>query len=316
MSQDMPHQPVMLDEIVEVLRPVPPGLVVDATVGAAGHARALLEARDDLALIGLDADADALAEAGPVLARFGDRVELHHARFDAMASTLRDSGHRSVSAVLFDLGVSSMQLDRGERGFSYRSDFALDMRMDQRLGVSADDIVNGYSVERLAGVLADHGGERFALRVARAIDRARPVHTTADLAEIVREAIPAATRRRGGHPAKRTFQALRIEVNQELAVLPDALAQALELLVTGGRCAVLSYHSGEDRIVKARFADAASGGCRCPVNLPCGCGARPQVRLLWRGARRPTPAEVDSNRRSSSARLRAVEKIALEGDGR
>lgn len=308
---EAPHRPVMLAEVLEVFRPVPPGPVVDATVGAGGHASALLEVLDDdRSLIGLDQDADALAEAAPVLARFGDRAVLRHARFDVMATIVREMGFGSVAGVLFDLGVSSMQLDRAERGFSYHADADLDMRMDRRRQVTAAEVVNEYPVDRLADVLARHGGERFAGRVARAIVAARPVRTTGELAEIVRSAIPAATRRRGPHPARRTFQALRIEVNDELALLGDSLGQAIDLLAPGGRCAVLAYHSGEDRIVKRAFAEAATGGCECPPRLPCVCGAQPWVRLLWRGARRPSADEVAVNRRAASARFRAVEKLA------
>ena len=306
------HVPVMADEIVELFRPVPPGPVVDATVGAGGHAGALLAGLDHLAVVGLDRDPDALVEAGRALDRFGDRVVLRHARFDQMAATLADLGRSEVSGVLFDLGVSSMQLDRPDRGFSYRTDGPLDMRMDPGQPTAAADVVNGYPEARLAAVLTELGGERFARRIAAAIVAARPIEGTAALAEVVRAAIPAPARRRGGHPAKRTFQAIRIEVNRELAVLPAALDQALELLVPGGRCVALAYHSGEDRIVKARFVEADTGGCQCPPGLPCGCGAVPEARLLWRGARRPTPEEVARNPRAESARLRAVEKLAVE----
>ena len=303
------HVPVMAEEIVELFRPVPPGPVVDATVGAGGHARALLDAWDHLEVVGLDRDADALAEAAGTLDRFGDRVVLRQARFDRMTAVLRELGRTGVSGVLFDLGVSSMQFDRPERGFSYRADGPLDMRMDPDQPLSADDVVNGYPEARLADVLTRFGGERFARRIAAAVVAARPLEGTAALAEVVRAAIPAPARRRGGHPAKRTFQAIRIEVNGELEVLPAALDQALDLLAPGGRCAALAYHSGEDRIVKARFVDADTGGCQCPPGLPCGCGAVPEARLLWRGAHRPTPAEIARNPRAESARLRAVEKL-------
>lgn len=303
------HVPVMAGEIVEVFRPVPAGTVVDATVGAGGHARALLEALPQVEVLGLDRDAEALSEANRMLAPFGDRAVLRQARFDRMTDTLSALGRGSVSGVLFDLGVSSMQLDRPQRGFSYRADGPLDMRMDPGQATTAADVVNGYPEADLAAVLHRFGGERFSRRVAAAIVAARPLEGTAALAEVVRDAIPAPARRRGGHPAKRSFQALRIEVNGELAVLPSALDQALALLAPGGRCAVLAYHSGEDRIVKARFLDADTGGCRCPPGLPCGCGAVPEARLLWRGARRPGPTEIEANRRAESARLRAVEKV-------
>jgi len=303
------HVPVMAGEVVELFRPVPPGVVVDATVGAGGHARALLESSDHLEVLGLDRDAEALAEAARTLERFGERVVLRQARFDRIADTVRELGLARVSGVLFDLGVSSMQFDRAERGFSYRADGPLDMRMDPGQAVTADDVVNRYPEERLADVLADLGGERFARRVAAAIVSARPIGGTAALADVVRDAIPAPARRRGGHPARRTFQAIRIEVNAELDVLPPALDQALGLLAPGGRCAVLAYHSGEDRIVKRRFTRAETGGCHCPPGLPCACGAVPEARLLWRGARRSTLEEVAHNPRAESARLRAVEKV-------
>jgi 16S rRNA (cytosine1402-N4)-methyltransferase len=305
------HRPVMVTEVTELLGPVPPGPVLDATVGAGGHARALLEAHAHIEVVGLDRDADALAAAAAVLRPLGDRVVLRQARFDHMTMICQELGHRQVSGVLFDLGVSSPQLDRAERGFSYGADGPLDMRMDRGQDVTAADVVNTYGEEELARVLATFGDERFARRIARAIVAARPLSRTSELADVVRAAIPAPARRRGGHPARRTFQAIRIEVNRELEILPGALDQAVDLLGPGGRCVVLAYHSGEDRIVKQRFAEAASGGCLCPPGLPCVCGAQPQVRLLRRGAR-PSAAEVEANPRSESARLRAVEKL-LDG---
>lgn len=301
------HLPVMVAEVVDVLRPVPAGVIVDATVGAGGHAAALLDALPDHTLIGIDRDDEALALAGGALARFGDRVELRRANFDEFATVVQEP----VAGVLFDLGVSSMQLDDAERGFSYRGDGPLDMRADRRQALTAADIVNGYDEAELARVLARHGEERFARRIARAVVAARPVTTTGQLAELVRDAIPAPARRRGGHPAKRTFQAIRIAVNGELVTLGAAIDAALGLLVAGGRCAVLAYHSGEDRIVKERFVAAETGGCVCPPRLPCVCGAVPTARLVWRGAHRPGPAELAANPRSESARLRAAEKLEV-----
>lgn len=304
-----PHVPVMAAQIVEVMRAAPPGPVLDATVGAGGHAQAILDAAPHLSLIGIDRDADALAEAGATLARFGDRVVLRRARFDSLDTVVNDLGITVLSGALFDLGVSSMQLDRVERGFSYHGDGPLDMRMDRTQRVTAADVVNTYDVERLADVFSRYGDERFAHRVATAVAAARPIDSTAKLATVVRDAIPAATRRQGPHPARRVFQALRVEVNSELAVLPGAVDSAVALLAPGGRIAVLSYHSGEDRIVKSRLAEAASGGCTCPPQLPCVCGAQPLVRLLRRTARRPAAAEVASNPRARSARLRAAERL-------
>ena len=222
---------------------------------------------------------------------------------------MSDLGLTSLSGAIFDLGVSSPQLDRGERGFSYRNDGPLDMRMDPDSDLTAADIVNGYAESRLAEVIGTYGDERFAARIARAIVSARPIETTAELATIIRDAIPAPARRRGGHPAKRTFQAIRIEVNRELEVLGASIDDAIDVLVPGGRCAVLAYHSGEDRIVKDRFRYAATGGCTCPPGLPCVCDAVQTVRLLKQGAWTASDVEVAANPRAESARLRAVEKL-------
>jgi 16S rRNA (cytosine1402-N4)-methyltransferase len=303
------HHPVMVDEITTILGMAPPGLVVDATVGGGGHARALLEAHPHLEVLGIDRDEDALTAAALALAPFGGRVRLRRARFDHLADIVHDEGATEVSGVLFDLGVSSPQLDRPERGFSHRFDAPLDMRMDRTTGPTAADVVNGYDEAALARILADHGDERFASRIARAIVAARPVRTTGELVDVVRAAIPAPARRRGGHPATRTFQALRIEVNEELVILGPALDAAIALLAPGGRIAVLAYHSGEDRIVKERLRHAATGGCTCPPGLPCSCGATPAVRLLKRGAWKPSADEVARNRRAESARLRAAERL-------
>ena len=305
------HQPVMVDEIVELFRSVPSGTVVDATVGGGGHASAILDAVSHVSLLGLDRDADAVAAASETLARFGDRVTLRQVRFDALTETMNELALDTIAGVLFDLGVSSPQFDRADRGFSYRLDAPLDMRMDQRQPRGAADIVNEADASDLARILREHGDERYASRIARAIVAARPILTTTELADVVRDAIPAPARRRGGHPAKRTFQALRIEVNDELAVLPDALDQAIDALAPGGRCAVLSYHSGEDRIVKARFRAAVTGGCTCPPELPCQCGATRLVRELRPLKRRPKPDEIVANPRSESAVLRAVEKLTV-----
>jgi 16S rRNA (cytosine1402-N4)-methyltransferase len=307
---DFAHRPVMADEIVELFAPVPDGWVVDATLGGAGHATALLDAHPGLKVVGIDQDPDALVAAGARLERFGDRARTVRARFDALADVVAGlpSGEPVVGA-LFDLGVSSPQLDRAERGFSYRHDAPLDMRMDPSAPRSADDVVNGYSEADLARVLRTYGDERYATRIARAVVAARPVRTTGELAELVRDAIPAPARRHGGHPAKRTFQAIRIEVNAELDVLPVALDAAIDALTPGGRIAVLSYHSGEDRIVKQVLRDAETGGCTCPPGLPCACGATPLVRLLRRGGRTPSPAERAANPRAESARLRSAEKL-------
>jgi 16S rRNA (cytosine1402-N4)-methyltransferase len=304
------HTPVMVDRIASLFGPVPPGTVVDATLGGAGHALALLLAHPHLRLLGLDQDADALAAAEVALAPVADRVALRRTRFDRLAEAVADAAAEPVTGVLFDLGVSSPQLDRPERGFSYRHEGPLDMRMDPRTSRTAEEIVNTWSVEDLAGILRRYADERYAGRIARAIVAARPLTTTTQLAEVVRDAIPAPARRRGGHPAKRTFQALRIAVNAELEILPGAIDAAIDALAPGGRIAVLAYHSGEDRIVKDRLHTAASGGCACPPALPCTCGAVPRLRLLKAGAWKADAAEAEHNPRASSARLRAAEKLA------
>jgi 16S rRNA (cytosine1402-N4)-methyltransferase len=304
------HEPVMLSEVVEVLADVPDGVVVDATLGGAGHAEALLNANDRISLVGLDQDLMALDAAGARLAPHGDRATLRHRRFDGLADVMASLGVGELAGCLFDLGVSSPQLDLAERGFSFRNDGPLDMRMDQRTPRTAADLLNELDERALVGILRRNGDEPHARRIARAIVAARPLHSTAELADIIRSAVPAAARRKGGHPARRTFQALRIEVNQELEILDDALSQAIDLLAPRGRCAVLAYHSGEDRIVKRRFRDAAGEAPPPRPDLPPPPGYRAEVRLLWRGARRPSSAEVSRNPRADAARFRAVEKLA------
>jgi 16S rRNA (cytosine1402-N4)-methyltransferase len=308
MSDAFEHEPVMRDEITAVFSTVPPGTVVDATLGGGGHSAALLESRDDLDVLGIDQDPDALAAAEAFLAPYGERVRTSRRRFDRIDEALEEHHLDAVSGALFDLGVSSPQLDRGDRGFSYRHDGPLDMRMDTDQTWSADDVVNGYAERDLAHIIRRYGDERFADRIARAICAARPIQTTTELAAVVTAAIPAAARRTGGHPAKRTFQAIRIEVNNELGVLPEALDRAVEVTRPGGRIAVLSYHSGEDRIVKERFAHAA-GACDCPDDLPCVCGAIQTVRLVRGIPKKASNEEQTANRRAASARLRVVERI-------
>jgi 16S rRNA (cytosine1402-N4)-methyltransferase len=311
------HRPVMLDEIVELFASVPAGVVIDATLGGAGHSSALLEKYPHLTILGLDQDPAAVAAATGKLTQFvtarPSRAVIRGVRFDEMreAATGAFPGV-PVVGVLFDLGVSSPQLDIADRGFSYRNDGPLDMRMNTTQELSASTVANEYDRDELTRVLFDGGEEQFASRIANAIIAARPLHSTHELAEVVRNATPAFARRRKGDPAKRSFQAIRLEVNQELDVLSRALDVALDLVVTGGRVVTLAYHSGEDRMIKQRFFDASTGGCVCPQNLPCVCGAIPKVHLITRGSRKPTTEEVRMNPRSESARLRAIEVVASD----
>jgi 16S rRNA (cytosine1402-N4)-methyltransferase len=234
------------------------------------------------------------------------------ARFDELAVVVRAlAPGRPVAGVLFDLGVSSPQLDRPERGFSYRFDGPLDMRMDRSRGATAADLVNTLGVAELTRLFAENGEGRFARPLAEGIVASRPIETTSRLVQVIERSLPGVARKRAGHPAKRVFQALRIEVNEELDVLAAGLESALGMLAPGGRCVVLSYHSGEDRLVKQRFMRAASGGCVCPADLPCVCGAVGTVRVLTRGARLPSSAETARNPRAASARLRAAERLLM-----
>jgi len=304
------HQPVMLSEILEVFSSVPDGYLLDATLGGAGHASALLDLLPHCRLIALDRDLKAIETSRERLARFGDRVVIVQSAFRELESVIeRLLGGIRIVGFLFDLGFSSAQIDEAGRGFSYRQSGPLDMRMDRGQEFTASDIVNGYTKSDLTGLIRSYGDERFAHRIAETIVAGRPIQNTLELADLIREAIPAATRRRGGHPAKRTFQALRIEVNDELRQLPLALDHAMERLVPGGRGVVLSYHSGEDRIVKQRIKLAATGGCLCPPQLPCACGAMRIVRVPHRKLLRPSGSERVANPRSKSARLRFVERI-------
>jgi 16S rRNA (cytosine1402-N4)-methyltransferase len=310
------HVPVLLDRVTGLLAPacVADGAVlVDATLGLAGHSLALLRAHPGLRLVGLDRDPDARAEAARRLTDAGvaDRATVVPAVFDELPEVLDRLGLTEVQAVLFDLGVSSLQLDRPDRGFSYAADAPLDMRMDPSAPRTAADVVNTYPAADLARVLRVYGEERFATRIAQAIAREReraPFTHTERLAHLVRDSIPAATRRTGGHPAKRTFQALRIEVNDELGVLERALPAALDALAVGGRIAVITFHSLEDRIVKQTLAAGAVD--RTPPGLPVPLPELgPTLRLLTRGGEAPSDAEVAANPRAASARVRAAERI-------
>jgi len=310
------HVPVLLERVTELLAPAcaaDGAVLVDATLGLAGHALALLGAHPGLRLIGLDRDPEARAEAARRIEAAGHtaRATLVPAVFDELPDVLERLGIDEVQAVLFDLGVSSLQLDRNDRGFSYSADAPLDMRMDPTAPRTAADVVNTYPAAELARVLRVYGEERFASRIAKAIERERarePFTRTGRLADLVRESIPAATRRTGGHPAKRTFQALRIEVNDELGALTRALPAAIEALAVGGRIAVITFHSLEDRIVKQTLAAGALD--RTPPGMPVPLPEHgPILRLLTRGGEAASDAETVVNPRAGSARVRAAERI-------
>jgi 16S rRNA (cytosine1402-N4)-methyltransferase len=312
------HVPVLLERCLQLLAPAFLAAVtagrhpvhLDATVGLGGHAEALLAAHPRLTLIGLDRDPEAIAHTRHRLRGYGERVQLVQAVYDQLVEVLARLGQPRVDGVLFDLGVSSLQLDAADRGFAYSHEAALDMRMDPGQELTAERVVNSYPAATLARVLRTYGEERFASRIAAAIVRERqraPLTSTRRLAELVRTAIPAATRRTGGHPAKRTFQALRIEVNGELAALDVALPAALDALAPGGRIVVLSYHSLEDRITKRALAQRARPSV--PVDMPVvPPGAGPTLRLLTRGAEQPSEHELAANPRAASVRLRAAER--------
>jgi 16S rRNA (cytosine1402-N4)-methyltransferase len=308
------HVPVLLARTLDLLGPAvdaPGAVVLDATLGLGGHSAALLERFGTLRLVGLDRDPRALEIAADRLAPYGERATLVHAVYDELAAVLSRLGVGRVQGVLFDLGVSSMQLDRPERGFSYATDAPLDMRMDSDAELTAADILNTYEEKQIARVLREYGEERFAGRIAAHIVRRRastPFTTTGELVELLYQAIPAPARRTGGHPAKRTFQALRIAVNAELDALRLAIPKALRALRPGGRIAVMAYQSLEDRIVKTEFAAATAS--RSPAGLPVELpGYEPEFVALTRGAERASAEEIDRNPRSAPVRLRALEKV-------
>ncbi|CAB4728659.1 unannotated protein [freshwater metagenome] len=310
------HVPVMPDRVLALLAPaiqVPGAVLVDATLGLGGHAEAALERFPELRLIGIDRDTSALELTRARLAPFGSRATLVHAVYDELHEVLGSLGFTTVQGILFDLGVSSMQLDETQRGFAYSVDAPLDMRMDQSSGLTAADVLNTYETGALVRVLRDYGEEKFATRIASRIVRERkiaPFTTSGRLVELIRDSIPAATRRTGGNPAKRTFQALRIEVNAELAVLERAIPAALDSIAVGGRIVVMAYQSLEDRIVKRALAEGAR--VRAPHGLPVVPDSmKPWLRLITRGAEQPTAGELAENPRSASVRVRAAERLAV-----
>jgi 16S rRNA (cytosine1402-N4)-methyltransferase len=308
------HVPVLLDRVVALVAPAlqqPGSVMVDATLGLGGHTEAVLERCPQARVVGIDRDTHALERSRERLAPYGERVTFVHAVYDQIGEVLAEQGLDHVDGVLFDLGVSSMQLDVRERGFAYAEDAPLDMRMNDTTGPTAADVLNEYSVEELARILKQYGEERFARRIAESVVRERakePFTGSARLVELIRDAIPAPARRTGGHPAKRTFQALRIEVNDELSVLRRALPAAIAAIGVGGRVVVMSYHSLEDRLTKQAFAEGTRS--TVPPDLPfVPEGSEPPLRLLTRGAEKATPEEIEQNPRAASVRLRAVERV-------
>jgi len=305
---------VLLERILALLTPPlqrPGAVLVDATLGLGGHTEAVLARFPEAHVIGVDRDPDALELAGSRLAPYADRVRRVHAVYDEIPEVLAEAGVRTVDAVLFDLGVSSMQLDVRERGFAYAEDAPLDMRMDDTRGITAAEVLNTYAAADLVRILRAYGEERFASRIVSRIERERdraPFDRSARLVELIRDAIPAAARRTGGHPAKRTFQALRIEVNDELRVLERALPAAIDAVGLGGRVVVMSYHSLEDRLTKQAFAARAHS--TAPPDLPVVPEEyQPELRLVTRGAEKASDAEIEENPRAASVRLRAAERV-------
>ena len=312
----MEHISVMRNRCVDLLAPAilatENPVIVDGTLGLGGHTEALLQRFENLTVIGIDRDEIALERARKRLAPFGDRLKTAHCIFDQISSVAEGFGYSHINGALFDLGVSSIQLDESERGFSYSQEAPLDMRMDRSRGITASEIVNTYEPGKLVQILRMYGEEKFATRIVENIVKARakaPLNSTTELATLVKESIPAATRRTGGNPAKRTFQALRIEANDELGAITRALPDALELLMVGGRLVVMSFQSLEDRIVKEIFTEASTS--KSPRNLPVELPEyAAKFSLVFRSSETPTDEELESNPRSASVRLRAIEKVA------
>ena len=307
------HIPVLFHEIMDIMAPQPGEVFVDCTLGGGGHSRGFLERMgDDGRLIGIDQDTNALQAAGANLAEFGDRVTYVHSNYNNLDEILNTYAPDGVDGILFDIGVSSHQLDEKDRGFSYMQDAPLDMRMNQSQNFSAWDVVNTYSEEELHRIIKEYGEERWAKRVAQFIvefRKEKPVETTGELVDIIKRAIPKGAREEGSHPAKRTFQAIRIEVNDELGVLTRTISVAVKHLKKGGRLGIISFHSLEDRIVKEQFRYLASD-CICPPELPfCQCDKVSEVKILTRKPVTATKEELEANSRSKSAKFRAVVKI-------
>ncbi|MBQ1270357.1 MAG: 16S rRNA (cytosine(1402)-N(4))-methyltransferase RsmH [Clostridia bacterium] len=307
------HVSVLPDECMEGLNIKPDGIYADGTTGGGGHSYLIASRLSDKGrLICIDRDDDALEAAGKRLAPLGKNITFVKNNFSRIKEVLEDLGIEKIDGILFDLGVSSYQLDNGERGFSYMTDAPLDMRMDRQQQFSAYNVVNEYSRDDLKRIIKDYGEERYAGPIAAAICRRReekPIETTLELTEIIKSAMPAAAKREKQHPAKRTFQALRIEVNSELSSVEEALGDSIDALAPGGRIAVISFHSLEDRIVKRKFA-AMAQGCTCPKSFPvCVCGNKPKIKLVSRGVIIASDEELENNPRSRSAKLRVAEKL-------
>ena len=302
------HKAVMLDEVLSVVDRIPAGVFIDATVGGASHSEEILARRLDLEIVAIDRDHLALEAARCRLEKFSERVKFFHNSFSSLEKVLNEENISSISGFLFDLGVSSPQLDNAERGFSYRFEGPVDMRMDVSQRNTASHLINSLEQSELQRIIEKNSDERFAARIAASIVKNRPVENTLEFAELIKKAIPAAARRRGGHPAKRTFQAIRMEVNQEMEELISGLSASIERLKSKGCGIVISYHSGEDRKVKELFKQAVTGGCSCPRKLPCVCGA---VRkgVLPHSGKTPSNDEIQKNRRAKSARMRVLEGL-------
>jgi 16S rRNA (cytosine1402-N4)-methyltransferase len=316
MGEMMQHISVMRDRCVELLAPSilksENPVIVDATLGLGGHSEALLQKFENLTVIGIDRDTEALAKARTRLAPFGNRFKSTHAIFDDFTNVIKSFGYSQLNGALFDLGVSSMQLDQGSRGFSYSHEAPLDMRMDQSRGITASEIINTYQPGEIVRILRVYGEEKFATRIVENIVKERaiaPLNSTTQLAELVKRSIPAATRRTGGNPSKRTFQALRIAVNDELGAIERAIPQALDCMMVGGRVVVMSFQSLEDRIIKEIFAEASTSKSprELPMELPEFAA---KFKLVFNSSEKPTETEIEENSRAASTRLRAIERVA------
>ena len=306
------HISVLLDESVDALKVKHIGVYVDGTLGGGGHSLRILSQSQNAKLIGIDRDKEALKAAGERLKDFEGRVIFHHGNYSEIKNILKQYGIEKIDGAILDLGVSSYQLDNGDRGFSYNTDAPLDMRMDQSQGINAYDVVNTYDKYKLADIFRNYGEEKFAMRIAEKIEeykKTKPVETTFELVELIKAGIPAKARREGGYPAKRVFQAIRIEVNNELGVLRQAVEDFFDCLSKGSKLAIITFHSLEDRIVKTAFNDFCKG-CICPPDFPvCVCGKSPRGKLVNKKPITATPEELEYNSRSSCAKLRIIEKL-------